>query len=358
VKILYGVCGDGMGHAVRSAVVGRHLQAQGHAVTFVSYSGALSYLAERWPKQTISIVGLSAVIVNNQVSPVATLFSNLRRQWRSLPEHLLSFACAALGSAPDVVISDFDPWSAHYAWLMRRPIVAVDNIHFMTRCAHPPSIYQRGPGDLAAANMFYPLADSLVANAGRYLVTSFVDVPVSRPRTTLHLPILREEILRARGGQVGSHVVTYFNSKADHAAICRALTEVGVPIRAYGDPTRKVLAQEGKVTFCPFAEAEFIRDVASARAVVGGAGFTFMTEAIYLGKPMLAVPYGAQFEQMLNANYLGALGYGERCDRLTADDLSGFLGRIPGYERELRGLVHDGNRDLLQSVDRAIGEAA
>ncbi len=84
----------------------------------------------------------------------------------------------------------------------------------------------------------------------------------------------------------------------------------------------------------PFWEAGFIADLASCRGVIAAGGFTLMGEAVYLKRPMLAVPLEGQFEQILNARYLDKLGYG-----MAADDLSDgravpeFLERIPACAR-------------------------
>ena len=61
---------------------------------------------------------------------------------------------------------------------------------------------------------------------------------------------------------------------------------------------------EGNLRYKPFDEKVFIDDLASARAVIAGGGFTLMGEAVYLHKPMLGVPVGHQFEQVMNVRYL------------------------------------------------------
>ena len=70
----------------------------------------------------------------------------------------------------------------------------------------------------------------------------------------------------------------------------------------------------------------FIEDLRTARGVIAGGGFTLMGEAVYLRKPMLAVPVAEQFEQILNARYLERLGYGDYAPAVTA----GRPGRLPG----------------------------
>jgi len=340
---------------MRSLVVARHLRDQGHYVELASSGPAFDYLQARWPWKLTKIGGLSAVIVDNKVCPVSTLEANVKKLRRNAATNLLASFGVAIAVHPNVVITDFDPWSSSYATLMGLPLVAVDNVLFMTRCAHPPELLEE---DWLAWDLMYPIVDSVVPFANRYLVTTFVAAPISRERTTLHLPILRDEILQAKGAATKSQVVAYFNDKADHATVVDVLKQVDVPFRVYGrrSVTREVV--DRNVTWCPFSERGIISDMATSIAVIGGSGFTLMTEAIYLGKPMLAMPFGYQGEQILNALYLAWLGYGERCKRLTPDALRSFLDRTPEYAERLRSFVHDGNRELLASVDEAIREAA
>jgi UDP:flavonoid glycosyltransferase YjiC (YdhE family) len=76
-----------------------------------------------------------------------------------------------------------------------------------------------------------------------------------------------------------------------------------------------------------------------------------MGEAVYLRRPMLAIPIGGQFEQVLNARYLEAEGYGLGADALTAERLSEFLERLPDFERRLAGYHQQGNVELLAKLD-------
>lgn len=47
---------------------------------------------------------------------------------------------------------------------------------------------------------------------------------------------------------------------------------------------------DGNLQFKNFNEDEFYRDLASCRAVITNGGFSLMTEALYLQKPILSVP--------------------------------------------------------------------
>jgi uncharacterized protein (TIGR00661 family) len=352
MNVLYGVCGEGMGHAMRSHVVAQHLASRGHDVRFVSSGSAHRYLAERWPGRVSYALGLRTVLEKNRIQPMATLLSNVTKQTFGPLMHAASFISIASGGRPDVVVSDFDPWVSNYARFLGIPVVAVDNVHFMNRCSHPSSIIA---SDRTAAAMMFPTVSRMVPAARRYLVTTFVGAPVIKGETTLHFPILRPSILAA-SPSAGDHVTVYFNENADHASIAGVLQQVDAPFVVYGFRGLTHDVSMGNVTFRAFSEPRFIGDMASSRAVVGGAGFTLMTEAIYLGKPMLAAAFEGQFEQILNANYLEYVGYGQRARTLDVPTVRTFLGRLPLYHARLAGFRHDRNVGLLQAVDAAIAE--
>ncbi len=352
MNILYGVCGEGMGHAMRSAVVADHLQSRGHHLRFVSSGSAAKYLEQRWPARVTRVLGLTSVMDRHRLDPWLTLLSNVAKQTIAFPAtHLLSLL--QIGKEPDVVLSDFEPWTARYAGIAKIPLVAVDNIHFMNRCTHPRDIVA---GDRPAAALMFSATNAMVPDAKRYLVTTFVSARVSRAATTLHAPILRRAILAATTSAFRPHVAVYFNSLSDHRAILGALQ--GVPEQEFHffGPTVQEPTRLQNVTIQPFDEGRFIDLIATSRAVIGGAGFTLMSEAIFLRKPMLAVPFGNQFEQILNANYLQRIGFGER----GSPDLGGirkFLLAADQYRDKLSSYSHDGNRELLAAVDEAISSS-
>src|ERR1700734_1915061 len=183
MRILYGVCGEGMGHAMRSAVVGQHLLWKGHDVQFVSAGGAHKYLSGRFPGRVTYVLGLNTVMDRNTVLPLSTLMLNIAKLTVAPLAHAAS--AVALGRVPDAVISDFDPWSARYAKIMGLPLVPVDNIPFMNRCTHPR---QMVAGDRSATALMYPSVSGMVPGARRYLVTTFADAPIALKGTSLHLP--------------------------------------------------------------------------------------------------------------------------------------------------------------------------
>jgi uncharacterized protein (TIGR00661 family) len=119
-------------------------------------------------------------------------------------------------------------------------------------------------------------------------------------------PLLRPEILAARPSQ-GEHIVSYLRP-ATPQAVVDMLKSIGREVRVYGLGTRP---DDGPLKFRPFDEQQFVADVASCQALVGAAGNQSLGEAIYLGKPVLALPEEQHHEQLINSHFLRQMGAGD-----------------------------------------------
>ena len=246
---------------------------------------------------------------------------------------------------PDVVVTDFEPLSATYARVARAPLIAVDNINMLDRCRHDAEILDGHRDDFAIARA---VTRSMVPNAVRYIVTTFFYPPLAKNQTTLVPPILRQRDRRRRA-EPGEHLVVYSSGEENAMAALRAS---GVPCRVYGmrgGPAEGTI--DGNLEFKPRSNEGFVEDLRTARGVVAGGGFSLMSEAVYLGKPMLAMPLFGQFEQTMNSRYLEREGYGVAATELTEEVLERFLGGLDGYRDRLAGYEQDGN-DVDAADDR------
>jgi uncharacterized protein (TIGR00661 family) len=356
MRILYGVAGEGMGHATRSRVVIEALSAN-HDVEVVVSGRAHDYLKARESDRlgVTKIWGLSIVYEDNEVQSFRTFLQNVRGAvtggW---PRNVKAYFEMAEQFRPDVVISDFESWSYLFGKRRGIPVVSLDNIQIVNRCDHPPEV-------LAGAETEYLVAKGVVKaklpRCFHYLVTTFFYPVVAKPRTTLHPPVLRPEILAART-EPGDHVLVYQTSTSNER-LPEILRGCGRECRIYG--LRRDLREDlrdGNLLWRPFSEKAFIDDLRTARAVVSGGGFTLMSEAVYLRRPMFSVPVRKQFEQVLNARYLEKLGYGKHAEEITDENLAEFLERVPDYAASLARYAQDGNEDLLAKLDEVLGSAA
>ncbi len=356
MKILYGVVGEGMGHAIRSRVVIDYLLSQNHQVEIMASSRAYDFLTKRYGAQDVNrIHGLHMIYEDNRVRRGKTLWSNVLTGLTGVPQNVLAYFKLIEELDPRVVISDFESWTYLYGQLHRLPIISIDNMQIINRCKLPDEIIQGVEDDFMVAKTF---VKSKLPFCEHYLISTFFRPQVRKDRTSLHPPILRPEILSTKP-QSGEHILVYQTGEG-YDSLVQTLKKTGLEYRIYG--MRRSLEQdqvEGNLRYRPFSEARFVQDLATARGVIAGGGFTLMGEAVYLRKPMLAVPLARQFEQILNARYLQHVGYG-----LAADDLNDpatihrFLESLPTYEKNLSSYAQDGNTDLFRALDGLLDKAA
>ncbi|MBI4700732.1 MAG: teichoic acid biosynthesis protein [Deltaproteobacteria bacterium] len=354
MRILYGVVGEGMGHAMRSRVVIEHLLAQEHEVAIMASGRAVDFLSSRFADVN-RIHGLHMISEDNRVRRGKTLWSNVLAGAAGLPQNIAAYFALIESFKPEAVISDFESWTYLYAKAHDLPVISIDNMQIINRCTHGPEVTQAEHASFEIARAFVkgklPFCD-------HYLITTFFRPPIRKERTSLYPPILRPEILAAKPSP-GEHLLVY-QTKTGYHELADALATLDMECRVYG--MRRDLKgdeRERNLLYRPFSEQGFIADLASARAVVAAAGFTLMGEALYFHKPMLAVPLGNQFEQYLNARYLELEGYGRLSARVDdADKLQAFVAALPHFEERLATLEHDGNQALFDAVDHHLDRAA
>lgn len=354
MKILYGVVGEGMGHAMRSRVVLTHLVAQGHEIEIMASGRARDFLGKHF-EGVNHIHGLHMIYEENRVRRGKTLWSNVLSGATGTPQNIAAYFELIKDFRPEAVISDFESWTYLYAKAHRLPIISIDNMQIINRCTHPPDVIEGHEADFQVTKAFVkgklPFCD-------HYLITTFFQPSIRKPKTSLIPPILRPEILAAKPTR-GDHLLVYQTAEGNES-LAETLRKTGLECRIYG--VRRSIQEEqveGTLRYRPFSEAGFIEDLASARGVIAGGGFTLMGEAVYLRKPTLAVPLGRQFEQVMNARYLAHEGFGMAADNL--DDpavIRAFVERIPACEEKLAGYSQDGNKRLFESVDELLDKAA
>jgi uncharacterized protein (TIGR00661 family) len=351
MRILYGAVGEGLGHAMRSRVVAEHLISQGHEVKMAASGQALTYFREYLP-DVQEIWGLSFVLEHGEVKAWKTLSTNVRGAVRGVPEDWRRGVELARAFAPELGITDFDGFTYLFAKLHRLPVISVGNIQMVDRCRHDSAILRGIHREYLAARAF---VGRKLPRADRYLITTFFDPPVRKKRTMLVPSILRPEILAARP-EPGEHLLVYGRISETSRAALRAS---GVACRVYGARNGLTTDEEdGNLLYRPFANDEFIEDLRTCRGVVASAGYSLMSEVVYLRKPMLALPLAGQFEQELNARYLERLGYGTAASTLDEPSLTRFLERESGHAEALAGYEQDGNRETFEAVDRFIEDVA
>lgn len=346
-KILYGVPGEGMGHATRSKVIITWLLEQGHEVHVVASSRAYTFLSQSFPGMVTEIEGLHLSYQNAVVSVFGSFWINFKRIHQLFGSNLIKFLRLSKSYHPDLVITDFESFSHLFGWVHQIPMICIDNIQVNNRCMLDI--------DIPASETFNQwLATEITASkvpaANRFLISSFFEAAIIKANTSLIPPIIREVILQASPCE-GEHVLMYQTSAAFDSVEAILSQFPSQSFIVYG-LNRDELKQN--IRFKPFSETEFIADLASAKAVIANGGFSFISEAVYLHKPIYSFPIQGQFEQYINAAYIDKLGYGMHASNLNAKDLSYFFANLAGYQSNLADYKQDGNKVLFEALNRIL----
>jgi uncharacterized protein (TIGR00661 family) len=228
------------------------------------------------------------------------------------------------------------------------PLITVDNQHRLRYVKYEfPSEWEL---DQAVTKN---IIRAMVPRPDVSLVTAFLFGETRNDRTFLFPPILRREVLEL-DPEPGDHVLVYVTS-----AFASLLTE----LRRFGRERFHVFGydrseQDGVLAFQPFSKQGFLRSLATAKAVIGTAGFTLISESLYLQKPYLALPMRGQFEQQLNAYQLDQLGYGKGVDEVNAEAIGDFLYRIPDYKSRLAAYQAGDNSAIKAKLDELLVDNA
>lgn len=319
MKILYGVSGDGFGHSSRAKVVGRYLKDWGHDVKVLTYGRAYEVLKNEFDLFEVS--GMEIQFAEGALKKRSTIKHNIKiiaenlSKWRRFDALMKDYD-------PALCISDMEPIVPILRFWFKKPLICLDNQHRITNLKlDVPKKYYAD----------YMIAKTVVANfvskAEHFIITSFSNPEIIHPNTTIVPPIIREEVKRLSPSE-GYKVLVYLTRENQY--ILDILKQFSEEFVVFG---YNVNTTENNLEF---KDRDFFLDeLKDCKAIIATAGFTLMSEAIYLKKPYLALPLKGQFEQVLNALFLKQAGYGDYSDDLQEEEVTDFLAKIESYRQRL-----------------------
>lgn len=337
--IFYCICGEGMGHAIRSSVIIDRIKDK-YDVYIFSSDRAYKYLNEKFDN-VYKIGGFNTVYINNKVSNTKTLINALKRNPLNIKEGYEELYKKARKLSPDVIVTDFEIYATMVSKLLSIPLISLDNIHMITQTAidYPP----KHQGEMLKAK---GVIKSYVIKPKIHILTSFF-YPKIKPkkRAVLYPPVIREDILKLKP-TIEDHIIVYQTSK-ESVKLVEQLKSLNEKFIVYGFNKDEV---DENLTYKLFNENEFYNDLASAKAVICNGGFTFISEAISLKKPIYSVPTIGNFEQTLNGFYVQKLGYGEYHEEMSPKKVEKFLKRLPKYQEKLAKVKKTNNDGIVNEL--------
>lgn len=370
-KILFGICGISNGHCSRQLPVIKHLLEQGHEILIFTYGDGLSYFRDRFPENSL----LTIIPVANPyyVGTIQGLDFELTAKSdknsidfiriNSLAMHRakLEFGC------PDLVISDYEMVAAQYAYANNVPLVTLDQQSKYLIGDFSPILNGTSYIDeVERLSLFFP-------KAKKRLAVSFFRVEGSNRKTDFDIevlsPMIRSEVLEAKGlprSDKPSILVYVTAQQLGDLPIEDWVKTIQLALPEFYEahlflPQRVDLPKNNsQLSFYHHGDNRFDSILFSCHGIITTAGHNLLSEAMYLEKPVFALPLPL-YEQQLNAHIINEGGFGLSRGNLSAEGLTIFFANLDIYSRNIYEdkkylLKEPGNALIIDKIDRILNE--
>ncbi|MFA5141680.1 MAG: MJ1255/VC2487 family glycosyltransferase [Candidatus Woesearchaeota archaeon] len=339
-RILYGICGEGMGHAMRSKPILEYLQKH-HEIKIYSSGKAHDYLSKIFKIEQID--GVFIEYKDNAVDELGTLWRNVKNI-RSIISSIKKVMHEIDRFKPDLIITDFEAISCYAGLIKGIPIINIDNQHIYTKTnlKFPLKLYWNYLETIFVNRLLIPTAN-------KYIITSFFDSKPISKKTIIVPPILRNEIIGLKPKEK-DFILVYQTSNTDKKLL-KELKMVPENFIIYGFNKDE---KNENLTFRKFNEDLFFKELKDCKAMILNGGFTAISEALYLKKPILSIPVRRQFEQTINAIYLNRSGYGKYAKTAERSDLLEFVCNLNKYNEKLKNYKKEDNSKLFSILNKNI----
>ncbi len=344
-KILYGVCGIGNGHTQRQLPLIEYFSKNSRIVIF-AYDSSYQFYAEYF-KNSQDITVLNVAVPFYVGSKEGIDFEATRKLEKNKKDYTginggaIAKAEEIIG-VPDVVISDYEPISAEYAYKHSAPLVTIDQQSKYLVGEFPAELHgQTYVDEIVRLKMFFPTAAMRIA-------CSFFDVTKKEgsEEALLVPPIFKDSILNMKNNPTSlSSVLVYFSSQQEfpqsiEEVIPICLSQPGIQFHFFL-PNAEERSSSENIIFYKHGDQGFGDVLRNCSGIISTAGHTLLSEAMYLGIPVYAIPL-AVYEQQMNAEIIDKNGFGVMSETINEERLIYFISNLARFREAIKT-----NHDVL-----------
>jgi len=277
MKIGISCSGEGRGHASRVIAITKQLHNRHEVVIWCPHK-VRGYLRKHLKGIRFHVVPHSQLIKkDHQIDLLQTILVNQKNIFNSL--NIRKRLIKQLNKEKvDIIISDYEPFLALAAKKLEIPVLALN---------HQLVISKVGAFDPEA--LLTRMSNALmIPYANEFISSSFYEGDVG--------PIIREEITKLHPAK-NDYFLVYMKPE----------------MKRQLEP---ILKKHKNVRFeiFPDRSKDYLRSLENCKGIIAAAGHQMISEALYLKKPIFAIPEIGQYEQRLNAEMLDISGQGMTSD--------------------------------------------
>ncbi len=337
MNILYGVSGVGYGHSSRAALIVKHLEDLGHIVKILTYGDGYEALKDRFDCHKVE--GLEIVFENGEVKKRKTFAKNAKIISKNIK--LNKYKSLVENFKPQVCITDMESTVYRISKKFDIPLISIDNQHRLTNLKVDIPIE-----NLKDFLITKGVIKGIVRKADKFIISSFSKMPLRKKNSVIVPPIIRNEVQKLKKGNYSGKVLVYI-SRGDKK-IAEELKKIDENFVVFGLDEQK---NEGNLEFKK--KESFLKELERCKCIVATAGFSLISEALYLNKPYFALPLKGQFEQVFNAIVIKKSGYGDYSKEIDAKEIEEFLKNLETYKKNIEAFEFRGD-EIFEVLDREI----
>jgi len=349
-KLLFGVCGIGRGHIYRQLPIISHF-AQKNKIAIFTFKESFAFFSKNFNEnKNVKIISVSVPWVHGSLNGIdynktAQNLFNSQLDYISLNFAAMDNAVGFLGNV-DLVISDYEPTSIQLAYSLNAPCITIDQQSkyfldgFPTR-HNSLSIEE----ERARLRLFFPKADKRIAcSFFKHTTNKMHD---DHFKVQILPPVIREEITELKSqlvnNSMNSNFLVYISPYSEFVQTAKEVLSVlekfpNSIFYLFVSKTSdfsiiKNIPDNVKIFF--HGDSEFLNVISITCAAICTAGHTFISEMMFLKKPVYAIPLQT-YEQQYNAKIIQDNAFGICCSKFEVEALDYFINNINKFKRNIQ----------------------
>lgn len=326
-RIIFTVCGVGLGHCMRSMPVIDFLQKDGHEILIASYGQSQKFLKEKF-SNVDSLKWFDLVFDKGEYKRLKTVLLNIPSAPKIISSNFFGLLKHAKKFKPDLIISDFDFNSSLLGFMLNIPVVLLSNMHLCEYMPIKMDVKEKIDYALMERPMIYcfPRVDKL-------LLLGFMRPKKIPKNASFFFHPVRSEIRQARPEKKGFFVVYPPASSPENLLLLlKKFSDKKFVVAGVKEPKVK----SPNIEYMDIDKNKFAAMLAQCNGVLSHGGISVICESLFLKKPVYTFTSKSFFERYYNGRLLEEHGMGIVEEAPSLSGLASFFSRLSEFEKNIQ----------------------
>ena len=329
-KVLVGICGIGNGHINRQMCVIEELLKNEVMVVVATTEEKKKILNREFPQIPIIIITIPWITCGSSGLDYNDCLIKYKNNNIDQYEQFFKFCMLvemAFKSKPDLIISDYEPNVAQYAYASMTPLICMEQqakfIYLDELDIKDASIKE----EIYRLNYFFPKYD-------KRIISSFFPICINNEKVSVVTPIIPKLAIHSK---VSKKVVVYFSPYSDsqkYEKILNVIKEItDYTFNVYTSNKYKQFEDYKNINIYSFNDG-FRDDLSSCSFLLTTGGHQLLSEALSLNIPVYVFPLET-YEQKYNALMIEKYDLGFVAKSFSVEEVNNFLSRYDEFHNNI-----------------------